>query len=257
MGYVSETLPYYPKLRKCSYSVKLIKYNSSLFIHPDRLPRLDTTSAPSGSSMVLSPPLCTVHIQANRPPSPLWLYASSLCILRQSGAPLSPSPPLPLDTPTLRLPHVSTSSLWSVVPLYGGMPSGPWAYPRPPPNSCFHRVTPTAPPLCNFLPGPALFLLSILGTYLSSPTASVLSVDWGRPPSNRFSCMQSYAPIIWMLPTVVRSWRWSVMRPHLPWSSIVGSCAWVVFPIPACTYLTCSGCYWSSLMVLGSWSACT
>ena len=179
MGYESDPLPSYPKLGNCSYPVKLIQYTSSSFIPQDHLPCLGPTNAPSGSSPAFYPPLCTMHIQAGRPPSPLWLSAAYLCILRWGGAPLSPLPPLPLDTPTLRLNHVFPSYPWSGMPLYGGMLSGPWVYPRSPPNSLFHRVALTAPPHCTFIPGPAPFLPSFLVPSISYPTTPVLSVGLG------------------------------------------------------------------------------
>ena len=95
-----------------------------MFIHLTFLLRLNTTSTSSGSSLVFSPYPYTVHIQARRPPSPLWFYAAALCILRWGGDPLSPLPPVPLDTPTLRLLLIFMSSSLSVVPLYGGIQSG-------------------------------------------------------------------------------------------------------------------------------------
>ena len=105
--YESDLLLFYPELRNCYYSVKLIKYTSSLFLPLDRLPRLDPTSAPSGSSLEFSPHLCTLHMQAGRPTYLLWWYVAFLWILWWGGSPMSPSSPLPMDTPTIRLPHVS------------------------------------------------------------------------------------------------------------------------------------------------------
>ena len=184
MGYESDPFPSKPEFRNFSYLVKWIKYTSSLFNPPDIIP-----SWSNHRTILLVPgislPLFTVHRQAGRKTSPLLSSAAYLCILLCGGAPLSPFPPLAMDTPTLFLPDVSLSSLWSVMPLYGGIASRPWASSLSPPKSRFHRVTPTVPPPCTLLSGPEPLLPSMLGHLLSPPTASKLCVGLGILPPNR------------------------------------------------------------------------
>ena len=201
--------------------------------------------------------MCTVHRQAGRTPYPLWWSAVSWCILRWGGALRSPSHTLPLDTTTLRLPHLSLSSPWSVAPTNGGAPSGPWASTRSPPNSLFHRVTPTAPPPYTLPPGTAPLLLFFLESSLSSPTTAKLCAGLGIPPPNCCCCRQLSDPSMETTPMVVRYQSWSGTRSYLPQSSVVVSRAWGAFIPPAYISLTCSGGYGASLLVIGSCSART
>ena len=164
--------------------------------------------APTGSSPAYGRPMFTAHIWGGMPPFPLSLPAASWCTTPWGGAPRLPLPPLPRGNPTLRLPRVLTSPPWSVAPPSGKITPGPWESPRSPLSSRWRTITPTAPPPCTSLPGTAPLLPSFPAPLLPFPTASKLSADFGRPPSNRCYCRQSSALGIEKLPTVVGS-------PHL------------------------------------------
>ena len=67
MGYASDTLPSYIKLRNCSYSI-MLNYTDSPSNPQIHLPRPGTTISSSGSSPKSSPPWCRVHKWGDRPP---------------------------------------------------------------------------------------------------------------------------------------------------------------------------------------------
>ena len=178
-----------------------------------------------------------------------------LMYTRWGGALRFPLPSLLRDTPTLRLPRVSTSSLWSIAPPGGGTPPGPWASPRWPLSSCCRTRASNSPLTYKYLPGPALLLLSFTELSIPPPTASDLSTNFGRPPPNCCYCRRSSTLVMEKPPTVVVSLHLSETRPCLTQSSIVRSCVWYAFPIPAWIYPMRSGGCLVSPLGLGSRSA--
>ena len=242
MGYESEPLPSYTKLRNCYYSVNLITSLPRLFLriiyrvlippaqHPD-FPRHPIHLRSYWIEGAAGHPLCYGCLL------PLDVHSN------RGGSPRHPSPHLLMVTPTLRLPRVSPASPWSVAPPDDGIPSVPWTYPRSPPRSCCHIISSTASPPCTFLPGPAPLLPSFPVPSLSYPTASKLCAGLGIQPPNICCYRRSSAPGMVIPLTVTGSWPWSVTRPYFPWSSVVGYCAWGAFLPPAyilplCTVLS-------------------
>ena len=145
MGYESEPLPSYKKLRNCSYSIKL-NCTTSLSTPQVHLPRLGPTIAPTISCPASAPPPCTAHRWGGRPTFPIWSPAASWCTPRWGVALWLPLTPLPMGTNTLCLPRIYPSSPWSAAPPGVGTPPGHWEYPPLPPVSRWRTRAPTAPP---------------------------------------------------------------------------------------------------------------
>ena len=136
--------PSYHELRNFSNFIKL-SYTTSSSTPQVHLPRIGTTISPTRSFPASAPPPCTAHIWSGRPRFPIWSPVASWCTPRLGGYPRPPLLILLRGIPTLRMPRVSTSSLWSLTPPGGGTPPGPWAYPPSPPRYRYRTIAPTLP----------------------------------------------------------------------------------------------------------------
>ena len=213
MGYESDPLPSYNKLRNCSYSVNL-SYTTYSFNPQVHLTRLGTTITPTGSSPEFTSPPWKYNIWGVRTTFPWWLPVASWCTTRWDGSPRLPLTPLLRGNPTIRLPRVSPSSPWSVALPGGGTPPGPWAStPSTPRAWCLTRV-PTVPPPYTSLSGPTPLLPSFPSPSIPFHIASNLSTDFGRPPPNLCYCRRSSALgmeklltlVLWILCSFVYKW---------------------------------------------------
>ena len=153
--------PFLPRVKEL-LPLCYVNYTSSSSTPQVHLPRIDPTIVPTVLSPESAPPPCTVNRRGGRPLSPLCLSDASWCTPRWDGSPRLPLTTLPRGTPTLRLPSVFLSSSWSVALPDGGTPPGPRAYTRSPPRSQCNIGSPTAPPPCTLLHGPAPLLPSFL-----------------------------------------------------------------------------------------------
>ena len=151
MGYESEPLPSYKKLRNRSYYIMLnyIDSPSTLQIHA---PPPDPTISPSGSSPASSLPQYIVHKWGGMLPVPRWSPAVSECTPVWGVSLMLLVPPPSGDITTPRPPHVSLSSPWSVWPPNDGTPPGPSTLPPSPPNFHCRTSALSIPQACTVAP---------------------------------------------------------------------------------------------------------
>ena len=230
----------------------MLSYAESLSTPQIHWPRPGPTISPSGSSPESAPPWHRVHIWGDRPPFLLWSSSASSCTFQWDEFLQRPLPTPPGNIPTRHLPHVLPSSLWSALPSSDGILPRPLAYPLSPPISYFRTGSPTNPPPCTSSPGPALFLQSSPSPSQLFPTASAPSTGSGTPPPNCCYYIWLSARGTVMPPTVAGNSYWSGMRPHFPWSSVVGSRVGVAFPLPAYISQRHNTGFSASLLGIGS-----
>ena len=181
MGYESDPLPSYLRLRKGFYYIMLsyAVYPSTTQVH---LPRPGPTISPSGSSPESAPPWLRVHRWGGRPTFPLWLPVVSWCTILWGELPRLTLPPTPGGIPNPRPPHVSPSSPWSALPPGDGIPPRPLEYPLSPTNFHWLIRAPTVSPTYKSSPGPAPLLPYLPApsnaTWVYSVVCNHSIVDW-------------------------------------------------------------------------------
>ena len=215
MGYESEPLPYYPRLRNCSYYI-MLNDEESPSTPQVHLPRTGTTISPSGSSLESAPPRRRFHRWGGRPHFTLWSPVISWCTLRWYEVRQLTLPKQPRGIPAPRPPHVSPSSPWYAFTTGDGTLTKTLESTPLPPSSHCHMWAPTVSPTYTSSPGPVPLLLSSPAPSQSLPTASAPSSGSGTLMPNCCYYIRFYNQGMGRPPSVGGPTHWYGTRPYLP-----------------------------------------